>query len=73
MTAYEALIEEGYQKGIEIGIRKGYKKGKEVGEYEKNIKVILNGHKTGVPINILVLQTGLPEEEVKRIIEKYIK
>ena len=75
MSAYEALIEEGYQKGIEKGIkkgiRKGYKKGKEEGEYEKSIKVILNGHKAGVPINILALLTNLPEEEVKRIIKEH--
>jgi len=59
MTAYEALI----KKGIEQGIEKG--------EYRKSIKVILTGHKAGVPINILALQTGLSEEEVERIIKEH--
>ena len=63
MTAYEALIKKGYKQGIEKGIEKG--------EYKKSIKVILTGHKAGVPIKILALLTSLPEEEVKRIIKEH--
>ena len=59
MTAYEALIKKGFEQGLEQG------------EYKNSIKVILNGHKAGVPIKILALLTNLSEEEVERIIKEH--
>ena len=50
-------------------VSKGIKKG----ENKKTIEVILNGYNAGVPVNILAIQTNLPESEVKKIIQKYQK
>ena len=50
-------------------VSKGIKKG----EYKNKVEVILNGYNVGVPVNILAIQTNLPESEVKKSIQKYQK
>ena len=60
MTAYEALIKKGYDKGIEEGI-----------EINKT-QTIVKGYEAGASIEFLSTITDLSEEQVKKIIEEHL-
>ena len=65
LSLYDQLIKEGYDKGIEIGVEQGVEQGAEANTRE----IILRGFQNQVPIQTLMLLTGLSESEIQRIIE----
>ncbi len=69
LTVYDQLIKRGYDKGIKQGVEQGIEKGVE----SKTREIILRGFQNGVPIQTLVLLTGLSEMEIQRVIDSMQK
>lgn len=76
MGIEEAILDDVKQQGIEIGMRRGMKKGREEGKekgreegsLENQKKVIANGLKEGLPIELLATLTELTVPEVEAIV-----
>ena len=64
MMLYDAILEEGREKGLREGLEKGLEKGLE----EAKKRTILNGHKNGLSVDMLCLLTDYREEDVLRIL-----
>ena len=62
--------EEGFNEGIEKGIQKGIKKGIEQGQHNEKIKIAHNLLKNGVSVEMIVEETELAPDEVKKLFEK---
>ena len=60
--------QEGRQEGIQIGHEKGRAEGKEEGEKQAKIAVAKNSLKAGVSIDVIAQITGLPLDEIKKLI-----
>jgi predicted transposase/invertase (TIGR01784 family) len=56
-TAKSEGLEEGLQKGREKGLEEGLQ------------KVVINAHRAGLPVATICTLTGLPEDEVQKIIK----
>ena len=59
--------EAGKEEGIKEGINEGIKEGKAKGEAEMQRKIACNLKKAGLPLDIIVQNTGLTEEEIKML------
>lgn len=57
-------IEKGIAEGIEKGIAEGIEKGIEKGRNEEKIELARKFKSSGVPINIIAMNTGLSEEDI---------
>lgn len=57
-------IAEGIEKGIAEGIEKGIAEGIEKGRNEEKIELARKFKSSGVPINIIAMNTGLSEEDI---------
>lgn len=60
-------LREGREAGKEEGIKEGIKEGKAKGEAEMQRKIACNLKKAGLPLDIIVQNTGLTEEEIKML------
>ena len=73
-SMFESSFGDGYSEGENVGIEKGIEKGIEIGieqGIEQTTKTIaLNLAKKGTAIEIIAEVTGLPEPEIKRILQK---
>ena len=77
VTRYEGALAEGIAKGIAEARAKGKLEGrtKGIAEGETNAKleVAMNLLANGFEVSFVVETTGLPETEVRRLIEKNVK
>jgi len=58
---------EGQAKGMKEGIEKGKAEGEAKGKAEEKIAIAAKMLKTGLPIDVIVEITGLPEAKVKSL------
>jgi predicted transposase YdaD len=72
MMLYDAILEEGREKGLREGLEKGreegLEKGLEKGLEEAKKRTILNGHKNGLSVDMLCMLTDYREDQVLRIL-----
>lgn len=59
--------EEGRKEGIEEGMKEGMKEGKAKGEAEMQRKIACNLKKAGLPLDIIVQNTGLTAKEIDEL------
>ena len=75
MSTYEAIRQEGIEKGEQIGIQKGeqigIQKGEQIGIQKEKVIVILNSFKNGIDISLIANITNLSEDEVKVILKEH--
>jgi predicted transposase/invertase (TIGR01784 family) len=67
MSTYEAIKQEGIEKGEQIGIQKG----EQIGIQKKEVEVVLNSFKNGIEISLIANITNLSENEVTEILKKH--
>ena len=68
---YEKVIrEDGYLEGVEAGIAQGLETGIAQGERQGKREMILNMFANGISMEQIVQITRMPEEEIRKIIEK---
>ncbi|MDN5247767.1 MAG: Rpn family recombination-promoting nuclease/putative transposase [Wolbachia endosymbiont of Tyrophagus putrescentiae] len=69
-------LDDARDDGIKIGKEKGREEGIQIGEErgrkEREVEVVKNLLKVGVPINIISQSTGLPSEEIEKLQEESI-
>jgi NACalpha-BTF3-like transcription factor len=62
MSTYEAIKQEGIEKGEQIGIQKG--------KNEEKVKVVVNSFKNGIDISLIANITNLSEDKVIMILKE---
>jgi len=62
--------EEGIQKGLQEGIERGLEQGLEKGKAEATQQIVLNLAGEDMPIEIIMVVTGLKKVEIEQILEK---
>jgi predicted transposase YdaD len=62
-------LEKGEQIGLEKGRTEGEKIGLEKGEQKKAISIAQNLLKSGIPIEIISKSTGLPKQQIEKLIK----
>ena len=67
MSTYEAIKQEGIEKGEQIGIQKG----EQIGIQKKEVEVVLNSFNNGIEISLIANITNLSENEVTEILKKH--
>lgn len=60
-------IEQGVQQGIEQGIEQGIQQGIQQGKAEERIEIARKFKASGIPADIIAMNTGLSEEEISAL------
>lgn len=66
-SMYESTYCEGVEKGIKQGIKQGMEKGIEQGTNQAIKAIALNLLKQGVALELITMATGLPEADIKQL------
>ncbi|MDR1918607.1 MAG: hypothetical protein LBQ65_03045 [Tannerellaceae bacterium] len=67
----EGLV-KGLLKGRAEGIAEGIAEGLVKGKWENTVQVVMNSHRTGLPLESIAIVTGLSIEEVESIISSQL-
>lgn len=63
-TLVSDALEKGYNQGMEKGMEEGMEKGMEKGRMEERLELARKFKSSGIPIDIIALNTGLTEDEI---------
>ncbi|KAA6343205.1 hypothetical protein EZS27_009111, partial [termite gut metagenome] len=66
----ESALYTAKEEGIEEGIEKGKMEGKIEGKIERNKEIVLNAHRSALPVETISSITGLSQEEIQVIIQQ---
>ena len=63
----EESYDEGWTTGVEAGIERGIERGREEGERKARINTARNFLNMGIPIEDVMMGTGLTREEIEEL------
>ena len=69
-TGREEGIQKGLQEGMEKGIERGLEQGLEKGKAEATQQIVLKLAGEGMPIEIIMVVTGLTKVEIEQVLKK---
>jgi predicted transposase/invertase (TIGR01784 family) len=71
-TGLQQGLEQGLQQGLEQGLEQGLQQGLEQGEWDTKIKMIINAHQMGLPLQTISELTSFDEDKIMSVLREQL-